>query len=318
MSRNSIVIFTWLVVPVLAILSLEIRAEANIGETFGFGSQNSSMAGAGAAGGASGFEAYFNPASLALVHDRRVSFSWGFVGMRPIFTPIDSVVTENAYTSDKVTTGNVNLDYRSTYGQALGIGVRLLPEIWNLSAGLVTYLPADSLAYMDTGSTFVPEYPLYRARTQRPQFNLGLAAEPVRGFAFGIGTYIGFALTAKAEVFLQTDPAKPSTMRFLSSLKPKAAPYLGLIVNPVQGPWTGAMVWRAPLNSANYMTLQSGARAFGNLAALDFHFDAMSSLYYDPMSFELGNSVNIVVRLRIYVQFDYQYWSRYKSPSLEI
>ena len=42
------------------------------------------------------------------------------------------------------------------------------------------------------------------------------------------------------------------------------------------------MVWRAPLNSANYMTLQwvPVRLAMGGVIS----FDAMSSLYYDPMS----------------------------------
>jgi hypothetical protein len=66
------------------------------------------------------------------------------------------------------------------------------------------------------------------------------------------------------------------------------------------------------------MTLQSAARVFGDFAAIDINFNALSTLYYDPMSIELGATFRHFDIARLYAQLDYQFWGKYEAPALLI
>ena len=316
-----------------AILCLN-SAHANVGEVYGFGARTMSLGGSQVAWGFDGYAAYANPAAVSLPaasstldQNKRLTLSWGFVAMEHSFTPITHVVVENNYTSDKVParTGNVDLDYRTDFGQALGISYVFLPEWHRLALGIVTYSPINQLAYLDTGEPFVPEYVYYRSRTQRPIADFALGSESWEGLYFGAGLHFAFSLTANATIFLETNSAKPSTMRFSSAIKPKFSPYLGLLYAPdaktqpeKSGSYSVGAVLRFPATSDNDLTLKSGARLLGSLPGLDFNFNATSAFYYDPLTVELGTSVKYSEMARIYLQADYQAWSKFASPPLNI
>lgn len=310
-------------------------ARANVAETYGFGSRNAALAGAGVSWGAQGYSAYFNPAMLAARDGKNLKISWGLLAMNPSFTEINDVIVENDYVSDKTLPefDDVDVDYRSTIGQALGISLHPFPESLNLSFGLTTFLPLEQVAYMDTGEAYIPEYVLYRARTQRPQIDAGLGFETIRGLNLGVGVHMAFALTSTATLFLQTDEDRPSSMRFASSLKPKAVPYYGLLFDSAvysgsvnselpdarpSGSFAVGLVFRHPVASSNFMKVKSGARVFGSFAALDFTLSSASALYYDPMTVELGWSFQAAEWARTYIQFDWQRWSKFQQPSLSI
>src|SRR5690606_20403528 len=106
-----------------------------------------------------------------------------------------------------------------------------------------------------------------------------------------------------AYVFLNTSEDKPSTMRFSASIKPKLVPYVGLLYtsgdkprpDPMKealdtGDFTIGAVARMEASYGNVIDLHSGARAFGDFAALDFAFEASSVAYYDPHTLELAAS----------------------------
>jgi hypothetical protein len=305
-------------------LNWEVRA--NVGEFFGFGSRVSALGGIGVAGNAGAYAAYHNPAELSAHRDKRLLFSWGLVYMQPRFTPITNVVTQNRFTADGQSTGDVDTNYKNTFGQEIALSYRLFPEWKNLSFGLVAFLPIESVAYMDTGEAYVPEYLMYRSRTQRPQIELGFGADMGKGFHLGFGIHTGFALTSNATAFINTTAGTASSMRFTSSLKPKAAPYFGILYqSPVHleagirtPQFTLGSVVRLPLASDNTMTLSSAARVFGDFAAVDINFPASSTLFYDPLTVEVGGSAQHSSWGRIYGQIEYQRWSRYQTPALLI
>ncbi len=304
-------------------------AEANIAENTGFGSRTTALAGAGASWGAGPFSTYSNPAELSafsaseLVSTQKsppLQASWGLVFLTPQFKSIQNVVLENNYVSDKTParSGDVDTSYRDTFGQAFALSYRLSEGPSRLTVGLTGFIPINQLAYADTGETYIPEYVLERSRTQRPQFAAAGGMQITRAWSLGAGVGIGFALTGNGSVFLNTDPNKPSTMRFSASMKPKALPYAGLLYHSAKDELTAGLVFRAPVSSPNEYTLNSGARAFGNLAALDFNFKADSALYYDPLSIELGGSYAVLQRTRIVAQLEYQRWSNFEPPALSI
>jgi hypothetical protein len=295
-------------------------AEANVGEAYGFGSRTGSLAGAGAAWGFGAYAAYDNPAGLplALPEGKRVGLDLGVLLMDPRFTPIENVTIENEYVSDKQRLGNVDTAYRSTFGQVLGVAYQFPESSWAL--GLTAFLPVNQFAYLDSGETFIPEYVLYRARTQRPQLNLALGKSVTSKVHVGAGLYLALSVTANGTLFLNANPNNPSTMRFSSIMKPKASPYLGVLVTPLENKEKLSLgaVLRFPAATDVTMVLNSGARLLGVLAALDFNFTALSSLVYDPWTIELGGSWTPNPKVRVFAQLDYQVWRKFEAPALQI
>jgi hypothetical protein len=300
---------------------------ANIGEAFGFGSRVAGLGGIGAVGNAGAFNSYHNPAALGVLSDQRLFFSWSLIYMHPTFLDITNVVTQNLFTADNDAVGNVDTSYRDTLGQALGFSYQLFPDFFNLTLGVTTFLPLNAVAYMDTGEAYVPEYFMYRARTQRPQVEFALGARLGKGFHFGAGLHFGFSLTGNANVFINTVNNSASSIRFVNSTQTQAAPYLGILYRPEPDPgavgddperYATGLVMRFPVASNSTMVLSSAARVFGNFAAVDFNFTALSTLYYDPMSLEWGGTWKYLSWSRAYVQIDYQFWSAFQAPALLI
>jgi hypothetical protein len=302
-------------------------ADANVGQTYGYGSRTAALAGAGVAYGWEGFAAHSNPAGLSFKGEKRLILDFGIIAMFPSFTPISNVVTENDYVSDKTPpeVGSVDTSYRSVLGTEMGLVYRLLPEAYNLTVGVTAFLPLSSLAYMDSGATYQPEYVLYRSRNQSPQVDLGVGADFGHGFQFGAGLHAAFNLTSNGTVFLQGTASKPSSMRFSASMNPKFAPFFGALYShqdqessDAEPKFTIGAVFRMPINYSNLLVLNSGAQVLGSTAGLDFNFNATSSILYDPMSVELGATLLEGQRCRTYLQLDYQAWSNFDAPALNI
>lgn len=297
-----------------------LSAHANIGEFTGFGARSAALGGAAVAWGSDGFAAYANPASLALRGPERLHVSYHLLYVLPRFTNIGSVVTQNAVFADGVNTESVDTSYRDTFGQAVGASYQLLPFLWNLSLGITAFLPIANTAYMDTGSAIIPEYVMYRSRTQRPQVEIGIGFNPYGPIYLGVGAHVGFALNSIATLFIQTNPGTASTMRFASSLVPKAAPFFSALVAPdgKDSRWSAGAVFRMAMVSDNNMYLKTSARAFGTLTALDFNFNAFGALYYDPASLEIGGSWRPLDWLRANAQVDYVFWGDFQKATLTI
>ncbi len=295
------------------------QAQANVGEAFGFGSQSAALAGAGAAAADFGaFSTYGNPATLSVEKSKRLTISWGLLFAEPSFTPIDNVLVSNNVTAGSDLTGSIDQDYKSTFGQMIALSYRLFPETLNLTFGAITYFPIDDLAYMDTGPTLQPEYVLYRARTQRPQFEFGIGADLGSGFHAGVGMHLAYSLTTNADVTIATTNGTSSSMRLTSSLKPRAAPSFGLsYVPPVSNPAfsLGAVV-RLPVSSANNITVKNTTRVVGT--NLDFNFGGFSAIYYDPLSVELGAVIQEGDVGKLYLQGEFQAWGSFEPPGVNI
>lgn len=294
---------------------------AAIGESYGLTSRSASLGGAMVASPRDGASAYQNPASLSWDAigrgDEKLSFSWGMIYMTPQFTDISNVVVENGYTSDQVRFDNVDTDYPETFGQSVGFGYMVRKSKLQWGVGMVAYLPLDHLAMLDSGETFVPEYVLHRSRNQKPELDLGLSLKPVRNWSIGAGVHLGAALTANTTIFLQTDQTKTSSMRVSASLKTKAAPFVGTNLE-LSPSWSMGLVARLPFAQTEKLHINANSRALGPFAALDFTFPALATMYYDPLTVELGTQWDYSPAARVLFQVDYQAWSRFEPPALEI
>jgi long-chain fatty acid transport protein len=306
---------------VLALAST-FNARADVGG-FGFGSRTAALAGAGAAWGFDAYSAYANPAGLTEAAGKKLRLSYGWLFMDPKFTPIRGITIENNFTSDDARTGNVVDDYRSVLGQTIGAAALIAPDWYHLSAGITIFTPFDPLGAIDTGEPYIPEYVLYRSRTQRPILEAGLAAKLTQRLSVGLGLHIGYAITATGNAFLQTAAGTTSSMRVSASLKPKTSPNLAWLLlseTPQEeaGAWSFGQVLRTTHDAKATLNFNSSARAFGDLAALDIRFGANSALFYDPLTLETGFSWKHSPRGRLYLQADFQNWANFKRPALEI
>jgi hypothetical protein len=304
----------------LALFAPAPEASANVGEAYGLGSRAAALGGAGVSSDLGGFSAYANPAALAADHGKRLTLNWGVLAMAPSFTAIDNVKTSNLVTSNSGATGSIDTSYKTTFGQELAFAYRLLPETLNLTLGLTMFLPLEQLAYVDTGPTLQPEYVLYRARTQRPQFDFGLGADLGAGFHAGVGLHIAYSLTTNAELVIQARTGSASSMRLSSSVKPKAAPYFGLYFQPESAhpAFTLGAVARLPVASANAIVVKNKSVLIGTTVDLDFNFGGFSSLYYDPLSFELGATLQEGDVGKLLLQLEYQAWGAFQAPAVTL
>lgn len=303
---------------------------------YGFGSRTGGLAGAGAAWGADGYASYANPAALAVRDGKRLHFSTGLLFMRPRFLPISGVVIDNDYTGDRAASnplvGGVDVNYKDTVGQTIGLKLSLFPNGGNFSLGFSAFLPYQQTSYLDTGESFVPEYVLERARTQRLQFELGMGMRVFQGLHVGVGYHVALSVYGTAKTFLQSNGSKPSTLRFATSVKPAGSPVASLFytskgneihAGPNEGPegpghYTFGLVYRFATKSNAELDLKSSARALDTVAALNFRFTGISTMFYDPAALEFGSSWQVTEEWRAIAQMDYEMWSNYDQPSLRI
>lgn len=303
------------------------HAHAHVGEAYGFGSRDASLAGATGAAGPKATSAYTNPAALGALGERKLLLEWSFLAMEPSFKSIDNVVLENNYVSDKTTPvrGSVDLNYKTTVGQAFNFAAQIAPSLGHLGLGITFFLPFSQLAYLDSGEAFVPEYFLYRARTQRSQFELGLGAEIANQFFVGAGLHLSIATTTHGKVFLQTSDQRASTLRMKASARPKLSPVFGLLwrqntpsAENDSTPLSFGAVVRLPLSAINDTTLNSGTGIFTGYNALDVNFNATASQFYDPLTVELSAAIPYAERALLLAQVDWQRWSAFDPPALNI
>ncbi len=312
-------------------------AQANLAEAHGFGSRSSALAGATTAWGFDGMAASLNPASLTVNKAKRFQLTFGFVYSEPHFKAIDNVVVDNEVVSDAQgpIRGNVSVDdYKPTFGTVIGARFLVSPKYGNASLGLTAFLPLAHTAYMDTGYSFIPEYVLYRSRTQRPQFYLAGAVEPITGLSVGAGVQAAFEMKSDADMFLQTQTSaqKPSTLRFSATMKPKLIPYFGLLYvsnknereklvpetyneNDSAGAWSAGGVLHLERKSESHMNLRTNGAFLSPLPAFLFQFRADSVMYYDPLTIQLGGSFVYLPKARLFLGADFQAWSQYESSA---
>ncbi|HAR44424.1 MAG TPA: hypothetical protein DCS07_17635 [Bdellovibrionales bacterium] len=295
------------------------NAAANIGESFGFGSRAAALASAVTAEAQKqdGYASFYNPALMPFGSET-FTLSWGVIAMEPRFKPIENVVLANTYMAEATQIGSVDLNYRTTFGNFFGLTWRSESSAkW--AAGLTAFLPLLQTAFMDTGEAFAPEYTLDRARTQRPQFNFAAARILLPNFSVGAGLQVAFSMTAKADISLQTDLAKPSNMRFTTSLAPKAVPYLGMLYAPEgkQG-ISGGLTLRFPSTSEAHMDLTSAVNLPATGSYFPFAYNSQSALYYDPLTIQLGAKLPWSAEQQTFLQLEHQAWRNFKTPVMTL
>jgi long-subunit fatty acid transport protein len=304
-------------------------AHASVGDRFGYLSSSSAVAGARAgAGEFTSASAYENPSQLSLLKSNaaapegsRVRFHWSMLYANPKFADIHGVAVENAVNSDTSAGSeelrNVDTNYASTFGQSVGFSIQSHRSERRWGIGAVAYLPLDRLALVDSGESFVPEYTLHRASTQKPEFQLALSGRATEKLSFGAGLHLGAKLTANTAIFLNQGTGTTSSMRISASLKTRATPYFGVTYLPTENLSLG-LNYRFAASQPQSMKVHATARAIGTVSALDFAFPALATMYYDPATLEFGGRWSYASGRSLSFEIDYQAWSKFESPAMVI
>lgn len=288
-------------------------------ENFGWGSRSTALGQSSVMLGGDAYEASKNPALLPVSENPEKNpfrFSAGLVFSEPKFSAIGPVVIENSTVGSQLQTGSVEHDYPSIFGTQIGIRGPLSRNFHGLSFGLNLFLPLTELATLDTGENFLPEYVLYRARSTRPIFDMGFGMKLNEQHSIGVGVHWNYVAKGFVNAFVQTSANRPSSLRLSTTLKPSIAPYLGYFYNG--GKFRYGSAFRFASGPESQFDVNFGAQALGNLAALDFHFAALSTLYYDPLSWENGFQWDVSEVWSVFFQIDYQRWSAFRYPTVQI
>jgi hypothetical protein len=307
----------------LLAFALVAGAEASIADRYGLTSESAALGGARAgAGEFSSASSVENPSQLSLdpAGPGRVRFHWGVLYSAPRFADIRGVVVANAVNSDTSAGAedvrDVDTTYPVTFGQSVGFSIQSARSERRWGFGAVAYLPLDRLALVDSGQPYEPEYVLHRS-TQRPDFRFAFSGLLSSELAFGAGLAIGTKLDSSTTVFLNQGAGTSSWMRISASLKTKATPYLGLSWKASDSLRLG-LNWRFASSQPETLNVRATARAIGNVSALDFSYPAISTMYYDPATLEVGGKWDYAGGRALYFQADWQRWSSFESPALVI
>lgn len=309
------------------------HAHASIGDRYGYTSSSSAVAGARTgAGEFTSASAYENPSQLSLYSPEEsdlagapksshIRFHWSLLYSTPHFEDIHNVVVENGVNSDKTagneSYANVDTDYPSTFGQSVGFSIQNRNSDRRWGFGAIAYLPLDHLALVDSGESFAPEYTLHRGANQKPEFQFAASGLLAKNFVFGAGLHLGTKLDSNTTLFLNQGTDTASSLRIAASLKTQASPYVGLTFQPTDTASFG-LNYRFASSSPETLNVHATARAIGNVSALDFTFPALATMYYDPGSIEFGWKQRYSNTNKLFFELDYQFWSKFESPTLLI
>ena len=238
----------------------------------------------------------------------------GFAYLHAALPPIENIVVENARTStvSGVNYGTVNNNYSDVFGQTLKVQA-LLNASKHWTVGLKTFLPLNSLAEMDTGNIYQPEYVLYRTESQRPRILLTSGIDLGSDWRVGIGADVGFSVTAQANVFLQSGSGTYSDQRISAKVKPSLVPQASIQYQNYTFAVRGE-------NKAGFdLTTVAAARVFGSAnAAVNFAYDTNSALYFDPWDFELSGKNQLNETWAVVWGVAYQLWGGYQAGAAVI
>lgn len=230
-------------------------------------------------------------------------------------------------------------------GDGVMIGIRR-PLHEKVAIGGALFIPQSRLLRLQTVDPQLPNYFMYRNRTQRYAIALGFAAEPVRSLQVGGGVRllsrsvldVSFTLDTVVQGGQPTDAgvedvvAVEARVHDLSfDLKPSAVPVFGLrwdageLIEPLDGLALG-FVWRneggIPVDVNLDAQLNTTAEDVGELDPVTLA--ALGQVYinifdhYMPMQFQFGGSYSVDDILHLYVDAHHTRWGAMQLNSTQL
>lgn len=185
----------------IALLALELSAQATVPDSYGAGGRAIGMGGGGIAVVDDGSAAAINPAGLYQI--RRPTVSLGFSEVSEKFAAVPALYwdTNRDGIVDDLDTP---LDYSAGVDDAAGFHFAAGRNVGGkFGVGVSGYVPATRLLRFSTFEPELPTYIQYDNRPQRYTLAVGVGGQPIRGLAIGAG--IDFVPAARYSVALTID-----------------------------------------------------------------------------------------------------------------
>jgi len=318
-------------------------AQASPAELYGFGGRAMGRAQGGVSLDGDAGAALLNPAQL-VGHDKAqvlVGYAlvrFDFDEIPPLYwdTNQDGLIDEN---DAPLTMGEYDK------GDGLMLGLRR-PIGKRFGVGGALFIPQSRLLRLQTVDPQLPNYFMYRNRTQRYALALGFAGEPVRSLQVGGGVRllsrsvldVTFTIDSVVRGGQPSDAgvddvvALEARVHDLSfDLKPAAVPVFGLrwdageLIEPLDGLALG-FVWRneggIPVDVNLDAQLNASAEDVGELDPVSV--TALGQVYinifdhYMPMQFQFGGSYSVDDILHIYVDVHHTRWGAMQLNSTQL
>ncbi|MCP4806990.1 MAG: hypothetical protein GY913_18015 [Proteobacteria bacterium] len=322
---------------------LASTALASPAELYGFGARAMGRGNGGISLAGDAGSALLNPAALAGHEKSQVLVGYALVrfdfdDIPPLYwdTNQDGLIDDN---DAPLQMGEYDK------GDGLMLGIRR-PIGARFGFGASLFIPQNRLLRLQTTDPQLPNYFMYRNRTQRYALALGFGAEPVRSLKVGGGvrllsrSVLDVAFTIDS-VVAGDQPSDAGVEDVVSlearvhdlsfDLKPSAVPVFGLqwapgeLIDPLEGLALG-FVWRnegaIPVDVNLDAQLNASAEDIGelepvSLAALG---DVYISIYdhYMPMQFQMGASWSFESIFHTYADVSYTRWSAMQLNSTQL
>lgn len=250
---------------------------------------------------------YYAPALMS--GTRKLQFSLSSFHVDHKFRPISQVRIRDNGTRGTVPTNYENLNYT-----ALHLVLPILrPK--GLTLGASAFTPMDNILESQSGDPFLPEYVMYRARSNRGLFHCNLAGPfPSSRYSWSLGFYTGTKIRSRtfSGAHIGDDPQKDTSyarMAASSSLTMAGIASLG---------WRGERsAWALTLQQEmeNRYSFHVEGEVQNPRLPFDITMDTLA--YYDPYLARLSHFSQLG-RAGLHASLEYQHWKNYQTPVIRI
>lgn len=254
---------------------------------------------------------YYAPALLGFQKD---GYSLGFTNVIPRTKEINNVIITSPMNSNSsYQTGDVEQNTSTLTGLSLHA---LFPFIYKAKLGVSLFLPIDKFAEVSTGDTYLPEYAMYRSRSNRTLLHGSLIIPYDNTFSMAIGFHTGLQSNGETELIGRNSGSdEPSSGKLVFNASPGTA-----LTFSVAKKFKDSHLY---FSFQDYMRSDFKNKAFGytpldsSASSFPFNLNMNSLLYFDPRIIRAGYVFH-QKELSYFTSLEYQDWSAYESPKLKL
>lgn len=255
---------------------------------------------------------YYVPALSAWA--KNISISANIAVAKHSFEDINNITTENStngQTGTTTITGSANTNYEN----ALSSNIHFLFPLRNENAGsigLSLFSPVGDFVETNSGSPYLPEYALYRARYRRTQIHFNYAFPINKNIAISLGAHLGFQASARVNTSISLSNNTGSSGSAKTSIKPS----LGAIVSATyRSDYSSSSFTFQQEMKSNLEAIATGDISDPPLTLINLGLETM--IYYDPHIFRLSHSQRFH-SFEVFFTLEYQLWDNYRAPTIKI
>lgn len=294
-------------------------ANASLAEMFAPSAKTLAHAGQAGTENADAENNFYSPSLLGFTQNNSYSFSSFYIATD--FNSINNVLIKSSLNSSTTEYGNVDTNYDPVTMGSFHASFPLFKKRLKTKLGLSVYFPTDKLTQTSSGDFWTPEYVFYRARYIRTGFAFNVI-QPffVNGkvdwtISFGING--SFQTTGETYMIANGfGDTEPTSGKLKFDVRPQASPVIS---------YTKVLPEKMGLLSASYhhkienklSTDASGYTPINNTSNIPFDVTLKSLLYFDPSIMRV-NWIKQWNTLTFNTTLEYQIWSDYRTPKIEI